>query len=226
MTNSSVRQVFDDHAAAYDALRRRLVPVYDDFYGAAVGALGLAGRRVHRVLDLGAGTGLLTRHVLDALPDVEVTLLDGSAAMLDQARDAFGERAAYVPGDLDDELPAGPWDAIVSGLAIHHLRHEGKRALFVRVIEALAPRGVFVNAEQVAGTTALFGDANIAWHEQAARALGATTEEWEAAIERMRHDRYATVEQQLAWLREAGFADADCVFKQHSFAVLVARRAD
>ena len=53
---------------------------------------------------------------------------------------------------------------------------------------------------------------------------GRDDEEWAAAIERMRHDRKATVEQQLGWLRQAGFADADCLFKDHSFAVLVARR--
>jgi tRNA (cmo5U34)-methyltransferase len=61
--------------------------------------------------------------------------------------------------------------------------------------------------------------------EAAARALGATDDEWAGAQERMRHDRCATVEQQLGWLREAGFADADCPFKDHRFAVLVARRA-
>jgi tRNA (cmo5U34)-methyltransferase len=164
--------------------------------------------------------------VLEAHPEAEVVLLDASAGMLDQARALLGDRARCVEGDLTAPLPAGPWDAIVSGLAIHHLPHAGKRDLYARACDALAPRGVLVNAEQVAGPTALFGDANIAWHEASARALGATTEEWEAAIERMRHDRYATVEEQLGWLRAGGFADADCLFKQRSFAVLAARRAD
>jgi tRNA (cmo5U34)-methyltransferase len=46
-----------------------------------------------------------------------------------------------------------------------------------------------------------------------------------AARERMRHDRLATAEDQLRWLREAGFDDVDCRFADHNFAVLVARRA-
>jgi tRNA (cmo5U34)-methyltransferase len=37
----------------------------------------------------------------------------------------------------------------------------------------------------------------------------------------MRFDRCATVEDQLVWLREAGFAGADCLFKDHRFAVIV-----
>jgi len=83
---------------------------------------------------------------------------------------------------------------------------------------------VFVNSEQVAGPTALFGDLYAAWHRRRSIALGTTREGWEGAEERMRMDRCASVERQLAWLREARFADADCLFKDHRFAVLVARR--
>jgi tRNA (cmo5U34)-methyltransferase len=52
----------------------------------------------------------------------------------------------------------------------------------------------------------------------------ASGEEWAAAEERMRFDRCATVEAQLGWLADAGFADADCLFKDHRFAVIAAKR--
>ena len=224
MTNSAV-QTFTAHADGYEDARRRLVPPFDAFYGTAVCSLGLAGRPIRRVLDLGAGTGMLAARVLDAHPGAEVVLLDGSEAMLEQARRARGDRVGYVLSDLDAPLPDGPWDAVVSALAIHHLDDAGKRRLFGRVHDALATGGVFVNAEQVAGPTALFEDAFEAWHEREARALGATDAEWAASLERRAHDRCATVEHQLAWLREAGFGDADCLFRQRRFAVLVARRS-
>jgi tRNA (cmo5U34)-methyltransferase len=224
MTNSAV-QTFTAHAEGYEDARRRLVPPFDAFYGTAVCSLGLAGRPIRRVLDLGAGTGMLAARVLDAHPGAEVVLLDGSEAMLEQARRARGDRVGYVLSDLDAPLPDGPWDAVVSALAIHHLDDAGKRRLFGRVHDALGTGGVFVNAEQVAGPTALFEDAFEAWHEREARALGATDAEWAASLERRAHDRCATVEHQLAWLREAGFGDADCLFRQRRFAVLVARRS-
>ena len=41
----------------------------------------------------------------------------------------------------------------------------------------------------------------------------------------MSHDRCATVDDQLAWLRDAGFADAGCLWRDGRFAVLVARAA-
>jgi tRNA (cmo5U34)-methyltransferase len=218
-------QVFERHAADYDAQRRRLIPPFDAFYGTAVAALDLAAPPLRRVLDLGAGTGMLSARVADAHPTAEVVLLDGSPAMLEQARATLGDRASYVTADLTDPLPAGPWTAVVSALAIHHLDDAAKRDLFIRVHAELGPGGVFVNAEQIAGPTAFFDERYRAWHEQHARAAGSTAQEWEAAVERMRLDRWASVEHQLQWLRDAGFADADCLFKDHRFAVLVARRS-
>ena len=217
-------RVFDGHATEYDGLRRRLIPPFDAFYGTAVAALGFLPSPPARVLDLGAGTGLLTRMVASAHPGAELTLLDGSPAMLDQARAALGDGPTYVEADLTDPLPPGPWSAVVSALAVHHLPDDDKRALFSRVCGALVPGGVFVNAEQVQAPTPALQRVYVDWHRSRARAAGATADEWAAAVERMRVDRCATVEDQLSWLRAAGFADADCLFKDHRFAVLVAVR--
>ena len=231
MTDSAAPAAFDAAAAAFDAAaasyeapRRRLIPPFDAFYGTAVSALEMLGRPPRRVLDLGAGTGILAARVAAAHPEAELVLVDGAPAMLEQARAALGERADLHVADLADPLPPGPFDAVVSALAIHHLDDAGKQALFARVCAALPPGGVFVNAEQVAGPTPCFDARYRAWHEASARALGVTDQEWAGAVERMGHDRCADVESQLRWLREAGFDAADCLLKDHCFAVLVARR--
>lgn len=216
---------FDRQARGYDGLRRQLVPPFEAFYATAVAALGLLEREPERILDIGAGTGLLSRGIAEAHPTAKLMLLDAAPSMLREAREALGSRAAYVEADLLEPLPPGPWDAIVSALAIHHLRDHDKRGLLRRVHAALASGGIFVNAEQVAGPSPLFDAFYREWHGRRARELGATREDWRAASERMRLDRCATVEVQLAWLREAGFADVDCLFKDHRFAVMVARRA-
>jgi tRNA (cmo5U34)-methyltransferase len=220
MTNAAA--AFEQHATQYDGARRRLVPPFDTLYGTAVEAVP---ERAKTVLDLGAGTGLLAAMVGRARPAAALTLLDGSPAMLDQARAALGDRAVYVVADLADPLPEGPWCAIVSALAIHHLDDDAKRTVFARARKALKPGGVFVNAEQVAGPTPAVDAVYRRWHGDRARALGCTEQEWRAAQERMRHDRLATAEDQLRWLREAGFDDVDCRFADHNFAVLVAQRA-
>jgi tRNA (cmo5U34)-methyltransferase len=217
---------FDAHAGAYETLRTRLVPPFETFYATAVQAISLNGREPRLVLDLGAGTGLLSRFVREAHAQVELVLVDAASAMLERAREALTAPAAFVLADLRDPLPGGRFDAVVSALAIHHLEDAEKRALFARVRDALAPGGVFVNAEQVAAPTATLEAAYRRWHQDASRALGASAEEWAAAEQRMSFDRLATPAAQLQWLGEAGFVDTDCLFKQYGFAVLFARRPD
>jgi tRNA (cmo5U34)-methyltransferase len=221
---SNAPQVFNSQAAAYDAARRRLVPPFDAFYGTAVVALELCPAAPQRILDLGAGTGLLAGFVRSTFPGARLTLIDGAQAMLDVARQTLGDAdVSYVCADLVEPLPEGPWDAVVSALAIHHLSDEEKRSLFARVRSALSPGGVFVNAEQVAGPTEALDSMYARWHEARARAAGSDDAEWAAAAERMTYDRCATVKAQLIWLRQAGFAETDCLFKDHRFAVIVGR---
>lgn len=214
-------QAFSAHAADYTALRRRLVPGYDAFYGTVVDVLGLVDGGVHRVLDLGAGTGLLSAHVLTAFPEARIELFDGSEPMLREARERLGDSVTAVHvEDMAAPLPEGPFDAVVSALAIHHLADEGKRALLGRAHAVLRPGGIFVNAEQVSAPTAGLTAVYERRWERDCRALGATSDELEAARDRMRHDRCAPVEPQLRWLREAGFAAVDCVYKSWRFAVM------
>jgi tRNA (cmo5U34)-methyltransferase len=212
---------FDAHARAYDTLRRRLIPPFDAFYGNAIDAIALIGGAPKRVLDLGAGTGLLAGKVAERHPAAELVLVDGAPAMLDEARAALPQATVHV-ADLGDPLPAGAYCAVVSALAIHHLDDDGKRDLFARVLAALKPGGIFVNAEQVAAPTPRHEAHWTAWHRERALAAGASEDEWAAAVARMAFDRRATAEDQLAWLRAAGFADVASPFQDHCFAVLVA----
>jgi tRNA (cmo5U34)-methyltransferase len=224
VSGSGVIEAFSAHAADYDALRRRLVPDYDGFYGAVVEVLQrFAPRPLRRVLDLGAGTGLLSATVADAFPEAELELLDASEPMLALAQRRLGDAVAAVHvGDMSGALPPGPFDAVVSALAIHHLEHPEKRALMGRVHATLAPGGVFVNAEQVDGPTAELTALYAQRWAEDCRARGASEEEIAGARDRMRHDRSTDVETQLGWLRDAGFAGADCTYKSWRFAVLIA----
>ena len=161
--------------------------------------------------------------VAQAYPDARFELLDGSPEMLAEAERSLGARISAVhTRDMAAELPEGPFDAVVSALAIHHLEHEDKRRLFRRVHQVLRPGGVFVNAEQVLGPTRELQELYLQTWEHMCRELGAGDAEMAAAIERRGHDRSADLESQLQWLRDAGFPTVDSVYKYWEHAVLVA----
>ncbi|MEX5712639.1 class I SAM-dependent methyltransferase [Parafrankia sp. FMc6] len=96
-----------------------------------------------RLLDLGAGTGETSLRVLARHPHADLVVLDESAAMLDRARARLPTAHLHV-SRLQDPLPAGPFDLVVSALAVHHLDGPAKADLFTRVAAVLRPGGRFV----------------------------------------------------------------------------------
>ena len=76
--------------------------------------------------------------------------MDKNAGMLDEARRRLsGLPVDLVVADLTDPLPAGPFDLVVTALAVHHLDGPGKAELFARVAAALRPGGRFVLGDVV-----------------------------------------------------------------------------
>jgi len=224
---STARDIFSLTAREYDRARRQLVPCFDDFYRTAVEQLPFPRDRAIDVIDLGAGTGLLSGFIAAAFPAVRLTLLDIAPAMLERARERFAghsDRVRLMTADLAGLRIERSYDAIVSALAIHHLADAAKRKLFKAIYAGLKPGGVFVNAEQVLGPTpAVERRYRENWLERV-RALGVSEEDLAAALERMKMDRCATMAAQIEWLNEAGFSDADCAYKDGMFAVIGASK--
>jgi tRNA (cmo5U34)-methyltransferase len=219
MSENDTKAVFDATASTYDRDRSLLIPGCDAFYRWAV---ALIPRGAKTILDLGAGSGLLSVLVRNRFPDAQIHLVDFSGAMLDLARERMSGDAnvAFQQADyLVDPLPK-EMCAVVSSLSIHHLEDEGKREIFRRAYGVLKPNGVFVNAEQVAGPTAeLEARYKAEWLAQV-RAAGASEQQVADSLFRQEQDRCSPVARQLAWMRDAGFADADCWYKEGRFAVM------
>ena len=222
--------VFDKQAATYRGPREKLVPQLDRFYGVVPEAIGLvepeAGREGEplRILDLGAGTGMLAAVVAAAYPDAKLTLFDFSPRMLEQARETLGGLVEVLTGDMYEGIPEGPWDAVISALAIHHMTDPGKRRVYEWVFSGLRPGGIFVNAEHILGETPALQEHYAEWHRWQAFEKGLTEAEWADAVERMSHDHLTPLSTQLAWLAEIGFVDVDCLLKDHGFAAFTGRR--
>lgn len=229
---------FDRWATQYDSERRLLISPFDAYYEAAAEAASIlpdgtrrttgAGGGPVRVLDLGAGTGLLTAVLAAVLPDAELTLLDEAPAMLAQSKDRLADiadRLTLIEGDLFTDFPEGPFDVIASGLAIHHLDPPEQARVYAMARERLAPGGVFVNAEQLRGSTPWLETHFVEREVVRAQAGGFTDESLAQARIRWSIDQHVDLETQLRWLHAAGYDSVECLFKSWRFAVVAGWRA-
>lgn len=106
-----------------------------------------------RALDVGAGYGVVTEEVLRAFPKARATWQDYSRPMRDQAQKRLAKhekRMAYVLSDLTDPSWAkelsGPFDLVVSGIALHNLRDRKSIFRCYGAIRALlSPKGCFLD---------------------------------------------------------------------------------
>ena len=108
---------------------RAEVPRFDELQEQAVKAIPFAPERV---LELGMGTGETTRHLLGAYPDAWVIGLDSDPNMVYRLREEYDD---VQLARMEDPLPDGPWDLVISVLSVHHLTDDQKRLLFRRVRE-------------------------------------------------------------------------------------------
>jgi len=218
----SIKSAFDRNAETYDRARRKLVPCFDEFYRVAIDVLPFDRGAEISVLDLGAGTGLLSAFITFSFVRARITLVDISDAMLVQARERFaagGERFRFEVADFAEGRITSRYDAVVSGLSIHHLADEKKRAIFVQAHASLNSGGIFVNADQVRGETPAIERRNHEMWMRRAREIGATENDLAQALERMKFDRAATIDEQLAWMRQAGFREVGLAYRNLIFAV-------
>jgi tRNA (cmo5U34)-methyltransferase len=174
-----------EEIARYDELQDRVVEATKDL-------------RLDTILELGTGSGETASLLLALHPAARLLGVDSSRQMLAAAREALpADRVELRLAQLEDPLPAGPFDLVVSALTVHHLSAQEKADLFRRVAAVLRPGGRFVLGDVVVPDRP--EDAVIPLEEG--------------------FDRPDTAEEQLGWLREARL-DAEIVWTEQDLAVL------
>ena len=109
------------------------------------------------ILDVGAGYGALTSFLLSEFPNAQAVCHDGSAEMLALGRKRMAKlkgRVKFVQSDLSkagwSRKITGPFDAVVSSIAIHNVReHETIRAIYTEIFSIVKPGGCFLNLDRM-----------------------------------------------------------------------------
>ena len=139
------------------------------------------------ILDLGAGYGALTKFLLEHFSNATAACQDGSEEMAKLGRERmqdFEGRFDYVIADFSrhgwSKLMPGPFDAIVSAIAIHNVNRPNIiRGIYEDAYTLVQPGGCFLNFDR---------------HEP-------------------------QIEDQMKWLRGAGFKDVQCFWQDENRAV-------
>ncbi|MBP2045816.1 class I SAM-dependent methyltransferase [Methanobacterium aggregans] len=225
MPHEKIRKSFDAAARDYDQHRRAVIPHLDELYEVTAD-LAHSSNEKPRVLDLGAGTGLLTEYLFKRYPEAEFTLMDLSGEMLAVARERFEGHSnfRYIQEDYVEEDFEGTYDIVISSLSIHHLSHENKEFLYKKVYDNLNMGGIFINADEVRGSTGRAEREYQRKHDENLESQPLTEEQKATIYKRRQLDNPATLATTLKWFDEIGFGDVDVFYKYYEYCVIAGRK--
>ncbi len=222
----------------YQALAAVAVPDRAEQIATLLSLIPFGTDEPFRVIEAGCGEGYLSQAILIAFPQAQVLALDGSELMREtttQRLAAFKGRFGVDEFDLFDDT----WvertegvDVVLSSLAVHHLDDAQKWQLFEHIGQRLSQRGALLIADLIdpghRQVNQYFGDT---WERSAAtqsdEIVGNTApydlfrkEEWNLfRFPDPDVDKPSRLIDQLNWLKQAGFAVADCFWLQAGHAI-------
>ena len=213
-------------AAVYGTNMARWIPDFDYAHQLLLESIAIHLPPKSIGLELGAGSGRVSKLLLDRFPDLHLTLVDISANMLREAANQvalYAERSQMIVHDIfepDLDFPANSFDCVVSVFAICHAQGIAVyEQLYRRISRWLKPTGYFVCYDHVLGDTFELTALNaLGWHrllltsqtvEQAGDGIVGTYQE----------DSPLSLRQHMQLLSVAGFKAVDVLYKRDIFAI-------
>lgn len=220
MNLDAVREQFEQRAFDYDGLIPRLIPRYREQHDLILQLIPFETNAHIKVLDLGAGTGILSALILQAFPQANILAFDIAEKMLKVCQtnlSAYQERLTLQQGNFAEDNFGNGYDLVVSGLAIHHLDSAGKQTLFKKLFQSMNSGGILLIRDIVTAATPRLTEQ----YEQLWRQYMKANREDDAAWfqKYLEEDIPSSVEEQTRWLSEAGFADTACHWRHLNFAI-------
>jgi tRNA (cmo5U34)-methyltransferase len=223
-----VKNHFKEEAQEYDRIIKNLIPYYHQMVEAIVSTLPFEYSANIEVLDLGCGTGTVSRAVKDAFPKAYLTCLDIADNMLQMARLKLADASEtiYVNSDFYHFNFNKQYDAVVSSLALHHLvTVEDKLDFYKKIYFGITTGGIFINADVVLASTDIHQQRYMEhWKSFMCRNVSREEVENKWIPKHYEEDIPASMMEHFDMLKEAGFNTVDVVWKYYNFAVYIAAK--
>jgi tRNA (cmo5U34)-methyltransferase len=203
-----VKEHFEEEAKEFDNTILKLIPRYDDMISCMVSVIPFDNSEEFKLLDLGSGTGNITKAVKERYPHSKISCIDIAENMIQMAKIKLQDYTdiEYYTGDFSEFDFKEKYDVIVSSLALHHIKtNEDKKKFYSKIYSALKEGGVFLNSDVVLGS-----------NEEEVR------EKW--LPKQKEEDFPAPLNKHLKWLDEKGFKSIDVVWKYYGLVVYCGTR--
>ena len=227
----------------YDADMDIMHPLRWKMIEVALELLPFHQTRSLRALDLGVGTGVFSKQLLEKYANSKVVAIDGAASMLELAKSRLGGLSQRVEWVLSDfrtmsttVIRPDTFDVVISSYALHHLNAQEKLAVLKSVVRAIKPGGWFLNADLVMAEAP-----NLERRIQEIRVKAITdrapaqdkrfystdaTKQFLDDLEATEQDQPQTLNQDMRILRESGITNAEVFWKEYREVVIGGSKAN
>ncbi len=177
-----------------------------------------------KVLDLGAGPGVLSELVLKMYPSARVHAFDLTEEMLELSQEKLGQykdRLTFQQGDYKRDSFGTGFGVVLAGLTLQHLTDIERKNLFNTLYDSLNEGGIFVTRDIIVDEDPFITEWHYSLWREFIRSQGEDDAYWYQ--KHREKDHPVTIENQLSWLKEAGFKHTACHWRHWNFAIISGR---
>ena len=211
----------------FDSLMMKVIPYYSEMITALSLAIPFNTDETIKVLDLGCGSGNISKTVKERFPQAKIKCIDMEENMIEMTRSKLSKFSdiEYQVGDFSKLHFNKEYNVVVSSLALHEVEtDEKKKQIYTGIYDALQEDGVFYNADRVLGSNNYLTQVNLnKWRNHLLKYFTADEIEkrWiPTNYEDLSHKiSMEPLMEQLDWLRKIGFKDVDVIWKYYEGAV-------
>jgi len=221
MAIERVKNHFEEEAKEFDQIIQKLIPNYNEMIAALVSVISFPKAHAFTMIDLGCGTGTVSKAVKDSFPNAEITCVDIAGSMLEIAQDKISGNVSCIQADFYSFDFMRKFDLIVSSLALHHLKTDDDKLRFYKKIHAaLNPGGMFINIDVVLGSDESLQNVYMKkWRTFMAKNVSDEEIENKWLPNYYAEDKPTKLTTHLDMLKKCGFSVIDVVYKYYNYAV-------